>query len=210
MAAKVRRLLTAPERLRDVQLAQLRQALLPFEGEMPDVVRPVLAYIGRRTAAKAGWTFIMISAEQHDAVTEWLEANSRRPLKAVRLWSVLFTAVDRDTGEVMLTRDQLAERLRIDADDVTRLMGELESIGAIIRRREKVPGMRGPGRARYFMNPVVGTHLAGAERDKAQADAPPGPLLRLMEGGRDTGPGARTPRRARAAPDPTTAGHPAE
>ena len=58
------------------------------------------------------------------------------------------------------------------AEDISRLMGELERIGAISRRREKVAGMRGRGRAVYFMNPSVGTHLAGAARDKAQAEAP--------------------------------------
>jgi hypothetical protein len=50
-------------------------------------------------------------------------------------------------------------------------MGELESIGAISRRREKVPGMRGPGAVRYFMNPNIATHLNGKARDKAQAKA---------------------------------------
>ena len=52
-------------------------------------------------------------------------------------------------------------------------MGELATIGAISRRREKVAGMRGPGLVRYFMNPKVGTHLTGAARDKAQTDSAP-------------------------------------
>ena len=34
------------------------------------------------------------------------------------------------------------------------------------------------------MNSLVGTHLTGAARDKAQAEAPPGPLLRVMQGGK--------------------------
>ncbi|GGE97241.1 hypothetical protein GCM10011404_32960 [Sphingomonas prati] len=34
-------------------------------------------------------------------------------------------------------------------------MTELESIGAIIRRRERVAGMRGRGIVRYFINPRV-------------------------------------------------------
>lgn len=184
MAAKVRRLLSRPDRLREEQAVQLRAALLPFEHDMPGQVRELVAHIDRQTAARAGWTFIMISAEQHDAVVEWLEANSRRPMKAMRLWSLLFTCVDRDTGEVLLTRDQLAERLRMPSQDVSEIMSELEGINAIIRRRERVAGMRGPGRVRYFMNPVVGTHLAGGERDTAQAEAPPGPLLRVMQGGK--------------------------
>ena len=184
MAAKVRRLLSKSDQLRQEQAAQLRAALLPFEHDMPSQVRELVAHIDRQTAAKAGWTFIMISAEQHDAVVEWLEANSRRPMKAMRLWSLLFTAVDRDTGEVLFTRDQLAERVRVPPQDISEVMGELEGIDAIIRRRERVAGMRGPGRVRYFMNPVVGTHLAGGERDAAQAGAPPGPLLHLMQGGK--------------------------
>lgn len=184
MAAKVRRLLSKPDRLRAEQAAQLRQALAAYEGEMPHAVRELVAHIARQTASEAGWTFIMISAEQHDAVTEWLEANSRRPMKAMRLWSLLFTRVDKDTGEIMSTRDELAERVGETPDNISAIMGELEKVGAIIRHRERVPGMRGPGRVRYFMNPVVGTHLAGAERDKAQAEAPPGPLLRIMQGGK--------------------------
>lgn len=184
MAAKVRRLLSKPDRLRQEQAAQLRAALLPFEHDMPSQVRELVAHIDRQTAARAGWTFIMISAEQNRAVVCWLKANSRRPMQAMDLWSLLFTRVDRDTGEVLLTRDQLAELMGDTADNVSAIMGELEGIDAIIRRRERVAGMRGPGRVRYFMNPVVGTHLAGGERDAAQAEAPPGPLLRVMQGGK--------------------------
>ena len=50
-------------------------------------------------------------------------------------------------------------------------MGELEAIGAVYRRRE------GRG-VRYFVNPRLGTHLAGAGRDRAQAEAPPLRLVR--------------------------------
>jgi hypothetical protein len=46
-------------------------------------------------------------------------------------------------------------------------MADLESIGAIARRRERVAGMRGPGVVRYFMNPGVATNLVSHERDKA-------------------------------------------
>jgi len=180
MAAKVRRLLSRPDRLRAEQATQLRQALLPFEDEMPHAVRELVAHIAQQTAAKAGWTFIMISPEQNRAVVWWLQANSRRPMQAMGLWAVLFTAVDHDTGEIMLTRDQLAEMTRTTVQTVSAIMSELEGIDAIIRRRERVPGMRGPGRVRYFMNPVVGTHLPGGARDKAQAEAPPGPLLRVV------------------------------
>jgi hypothetical protein len=51
-------------------------------------------------------------------------------------------------------------------------MSELEKIGAISRRRERIPEMRGPGPVRYFMSPRIATHETGAARDKAQAAAP--------------------------------------
>ena len=184
MAATLHRPAFRRDQIRQEQAARLRAALLPFEDEMPDQVRDLIGYVDRKTAARNGWTFVMISPEQHDAVVEWLEANSRRPMKAMRLWALLFTALRTDTGEILLTRDEIAERLRITPEDVSSIMSELEGIDAIIRRRERVVGMRGPGRARYFMNALVGTHLTGAARDKAQAAAPAGPLLQVMQGGK--------------------------
>jgi hypothetical protein len=44
-------------------------------------------------------------------------------------------------------------------------------VGAVYRRKE------GRG-VRYYVNPLLGTHLAGAARDKAQAQAP---ALRLVQ-----------------------------
>ena len=38
------------------------------------------------------------------------------------------------------------------AETVSQIMGELESIGAISRRRDRVPGMRGQGVVRYFVS----------------------------------------------------------
>jgi hypothetical protein len=88
------------------------------------------------------------------------------------------TVLHRDTGQIMLTRDELAERLGSRLDEVSRIMHELASIGAIITRREPVSGVRGPGRAVYFMNPNVATHLPKGVRGRAQAEAP---KLRLVE-----------------------------
>ena len=184
MAAKLHRLISKPERLKAEQAELALELLRPLEGEMPGVWRELKAHIQRRTAARSGWTFIMISADQHRAVMRWIRTESARPMDAVGVWGELFSAVDQDTGEIMLTRDQIAELVGIAAQNVSAIMGELESIGAIIRRRERVAGMRGPGRVHYFMNPNVGTHLPGSLRDEAQADAPPGPLLRVMEGGK--------------------------
>lgn len=184
MAAKVHRLRSNPERLRAEQAAALRDALLPFQVEMPGAVRELVAHIDRQIAARNGWTFIMLSPDQNRAVVRWLKANSSRPMQAMEIWAEMFTALDIDTGEVMRTRDQLAAAIGATPDHVSAIMGELEACGAVIRHRERVAGMRGPGRVHYFMNPLVATHLAGGARDAAQAEAPPGPLLRVMDGGK--------------------------
>lgn len=167
------------ERLRSDQEHALRQAMLPFEDDIPgDIFRGLISQIDRASAARNKWTFIMLSPEQNHLVIEHLAANSKRPIMALRAWGLCFNHMRNDTGEILLYREELAEKLGTDAENVSRVMTELVNFGAIIRRREPRQGVRGPGMVHYFMNPKVATHLAGVERDKAQNDAP---LLRLIE-----------------------------
>src|SRR4051794_33695881 len=130
------------------------------------------------TPAASVRDFLSAAYTQNRIVVSWLLEHSSRPRKAVELWILLFEHLHRDTGEIALTREELAAEIGETADNVSRLMTELEGIGAVSRRRERVPGLRGRGRVVYFMNPNVGTHLAGAARDKAQAEAP---RLQLVE-----------------------------
>jgi hypothetical protein len=178
MAATLRRLRTKADRLRTEQAAELRQLVLDYPALPETARRQIVVAIDGQTAAENGWTFVMLGPEQNAAVARWLRQNSRYPTLALALWAELFTALHRDTGEIVLTRDELAERVDAWPDDVSSIMHELVSIGAIITRRERVAGMRGPGRAVYFMNPNVATNLTGAVRDKAQTEAP---KLRLVE-----------------------------
>jgi Crp-like helix-turn-helix domain len=173
MAAALHRLRSKPERLREEQAAALRQLVLAFPGLPEPAVGSIVAAIDRETVAENGWTFVMLSPAQNRAVVNWLLEHSSRPQKAVSLWSLLFEHLRRDTGEIMLSREQMAEQIGEAPGDVSRIMGELEQIGAISRRREKVSGMRGPGMVRYFMNPNVATHLGGKARERAQAEASP-------------------------------------
>lgn len=122
------------------------------------------------------WIFAMISPTQNFAVMEWLRQHSKRPQVAVSLWGLLLTALRPDTGEILLSRGQIAQRLGIDPDNVSRIVAELASINAL--RREK------QGRAvRYYLNPNIATHIPGPEARKAAREAA-GPLLVLMEGGK--------------------------
>ena len=179
MPAKLLRLKTKPARIQAETAAELRRMLLDFPG-LPERERGgLVAALDRLTPSEGRWPFVMISPEQNAAVVRWLQENSRYPVLAVRLWSELFTVLRRDTGEIMLTREELAERIGTSPSEVSRLMHELAKIGAIIVHREKVTGMRGRGRAVYFMNPTVATNLAGAARDRAQREA--GPLRLVTE-----------------------------
>jgi len=175
---------TKPDRLRQDQADLLRQAILPFEDQLPDAVRSLIGHIDRQTASRNKWTFVMLSPEQNAIVVDYLAQHSKRPLVAMRLWALCFKHLRTDTGEILLTREEIADKLSQRAPEISEMMSELVDFGAIIRKRQKVGGMKGPGMVHYFMNPRVATHLSGKERDEAQGQSPP--LLILMDGGKST------------------------
>lgn len=177
MAASVHRLRTRRQRLRAEQGEALRQAILGFPDLPPDAVTRVVAAVDAETASANGWTFVMLSPADNAKVVSSLIASSALPMVAVRLWSNLFVHLRHDTGEIAQSREELAEAVGVQPRDVSRIMTELEGLGAIRRELVKVPGLRGRGMVRYFMNPKVATRLAGTARDRAQAEAP---LLRLV------------------------------
>ncbi len=123
------------------------------------------------------WTFVMLSPAQNASVVRWLTENSKRPQAATLLWAHLFEVMRNDTGEILRTRQELAERIGVDRDNLSRIMTELVSINAV--RREK----RGR-EVRYFMNSTIATHLPGAEA-RAKAREADGPLLVAVQGGQD-------------------------
>ena len=77
MAAQIARLRTKADRLRSDTAAQLRQLVLDYPG-LPERARgEIIGTIDRQTASEAGWTFVMLSPEQHAAVARWLRRRSR-------------------------------------------------------------------------------------------------------------------------------------
>jgi hypothetical protein len=123
------------------------------------------------------WIFVMLSPAQNAEVIDWLQSNSKRPHKAVMVWARILEHLRLDTGEIMATRQELANRVGVDARDLSKIITELASINAIRREKE--------GRkVRYFLNPGIATHVPNpAKRKAAREEA--GPLLKLMEGGRN-------------------------
>lgn len=183
MAATVSRLRTPQDRAKEAKADQLRALLSEARGLLPEPLETkVIASLDQQSPSVSGWSFVMVSPTQNRAVIRWLSANSRSPIHAMEIWAELLANMRRDTGEVALTRDELAEAIGISADEVSRTMTELETCGAISRLRQKVPGMRGPGVVRYFVSPLVATTTTGSQRDKVQAKAPKAPTLRLVSG----------------------------
>ena len=144
MAATLHRLRTKRQRLREEQAAALRQMILDFEGLPDHAAGAIIAAIDRETAAENGWTFVMLSPAQNRAVITWLLEHSEPAAKAVALWVAPVRAPrpPHRHDPAHARRDRRAGRRA--PDNVSEIMADLESIGAISRRRERVPACAAP------------------------------------------------------------------
>lgn len=175
MSAVIRRLVSPAGKLRRDEHERARAALAAVRDEVRPEVQPcidkALVELQRQTASSERKVFVMVYPE-FSMVSEWLAANSSRKLIALRLWALILAHVDQDTGDIALTRDEIADALKVPPADVSRVMSELEQCCAINRRRVRIAGLRGAGMVRYALNPLVGTHLPGKLRDEARRAAP--------------------------------------
>lgn len=184
----VTRLKTRKDRLQEDQADLLKQALLPFaetDPVMRETVGRLYVQINRLTTPDPGTTepFVMIRPAQNRAVTLWLMENSKRPMKAVSVWTLLFDHLMPHTGQIMLTRDEIAETVAIPVNHVSQIMNELVSFGAIFSEREKVAGLRGPGMVRYYMNRHVAEVGSRATQEELALIPKPGAKLEVIKGG---------------------------
>lgn len=125
--------------------------------------------------------FVMISREQTVAVWKAIRKlpPEARPNEVMFAFNMALANVRQDTGEVMLTRDELAAEVGCRAKDVSTIMGTLERMGVIRRERRKVEGLQGPGMAIYFLNPHVAWN-GSLELRKQEASKMEQPSLRLV------------------------------
>ncbi|MDI2113960.1 replication/maintenance protein RepL [Commensalibacter nepenthis] len=174
MSAHIKRLQPKDKQEKQKLIQQLQFLLEQFP-EHENKATSLLWEIKRRNKLNDPntWTFIMISPEQNLAVVNWLTSKSKRPLNAVKLWALLFDNVHRETGQIMLTRQEIADELKIQSANVTRIMTELESINAIFKKKN------GRGVV-YYMNPNVANHYPQEIREKLQKEAK---KLKLLDGG---------------------------
>src|SRR3954462_3799521 len=162
-------------RLRTRRDAGERKGLEALRGVLQDmdgsggpsaVLGRLVEVVERELAAGRGWRFVMVEPRLYAEVVAHLAEHSRRKVTALKLWARLFEVLPPDSNEVLADRTELARLVGCEPRTVSEIMRELEEVGAVYRRKE------GRG-VRYFVNPVLGTHLSGAARDRAQAEAPP-------------------------------------
>lgn len=142
----------------------------------------LLDVVDRRSAARQRWRFVMIDPDRYQEVVRYLRTWSKRPAVALDLWATLFCHLTED-GQVVISRDELAREVGLPAREVSRIVAALARVGAMRTERSGAS-------VRYFVSPVVGTHLPEKKREDAQR------LWKLPAVGRSALP---TERRSRAA-----------
>lgn len=184
MAQVVYRLKSRRDVLRREQAEQLRQLILALGKELPE--RPVGELLGAldrvtESSGSEGWRFILLGPEEFNLVADWLDDHSKMPRLAGKVWRQLHRFIDPVTNEILRGRDELAELAGAYPQDISTVMNELVSTGAVLAERKRVAGMRGPGAVRWYLNKRIACCLPGRAREKAQADSP---SLRLVTGGK--------------------------
>jgi len=128
--------------------------------------------------------FTMLSRMQTAAIWDTIRElpSNARPNQVRHAFDLIVLNLRQDTGEILLTRDQLAERIGCAPGNVSRIMGTLEKMGVIRRERRKIEGMQGRGIAVYFINPHVAWNGSlDARKEQASKYQTP-PQLTLIEG----------------------------
>lgn len=104
----------------------------------------------------------MLKPGQNVAVVMWLGANSTHPTKAIRLWAMLLEHFQSGTGQIMLSHDEIAEKVGVTSEYVSEIMGHLVKLKVIFTEHQHLNGVQEPGRAVYFMNKHVAEVGSGA------------------------------------------------
>lgn len=168
-------------------LRQLPEALLrQLPGETRVAISRATHGLQRHSRPDEGiWPggFNMLSREQTKLAWNAIRAlpSSKRPHQVRHAFDLVLLHLRQDTGEVMLSREQIAEEIGCAPKHVSTIMGTLEQLGIIRRERERIDGMKGRGVARYFVNAHVAWNGSLEARKKEAAKSSP-PSLRLVHG----------------------------
>lgn len=191
MVARVVRLVTHPERLLAEEGLAVRRAIQALPDDVLPGYKRVLALQSidratQRAPSEKEWPggYSMISLVQigrvWDAIRE-LPARDR-PSDVRRAFDLVLLNLVPHEGRVDLTREQFAEKMGCAPGEASKALGVLVRLGVLFREVMRVPGVRGPGVAVFFINPNVAWNGDLSVR-KSEAAKRPGPLLKLMEDG---------------------------
>lgn len=182
LMGRVVRFVAAAERAEAVEAARVLSGLAALPGvDVPGSLRASLQELVSRGRSEPGsdeWPgrgFSMLGRQQFgDVWDEIMALPSRdRPVKVRDLLVLVMLNLSWCDREVLLPRDRIALKLRVSPGSVSRLMGVLERLGVVERRRDG-------RRVRYFMNAEVGWRGPLPARRDALAEQP---ALRLVGGG---------------------------
>lgn len=95
-----------------------------------------------------------------------------RPNQVRHAFDLVLLYLRQDTGEVMLTRDEIAREIGCHPRHVSTIMGTLEKLHVLSRDRRPEAGYRGRGRVVYVVNAHVAwngslelrTHVAAKQK----------------------------------------------
>lgn len=130
--------------------------------------------------------YTMLSVQQIGAIWKAIRElpPHKRPHEVRHVLDIALLNLRQDTGEIMRTRDEIAEETGCTPYNVSKAMGVLTDMGVIIKGdRRKVAGMRGPGVRAYFINPHAAWNGTLAIR-RIEAERQTPPLLSIMQGGK--------------------------
>jgi hypothetical protein len=184
--AQITRFVSRAERISRQKAEDARQTILDLE--LPQTAtETILLTIARHEGEgrPEKWAFHMLQPKQVLTIWDAIRAlpGKDRPHQVRHLFDLVLTHLEWDTGLVILTREELAERIGTNPANVSRMMGTLERIGVILRERVRLDGMRGRGIARYRINPHVAWH---GDLDTRQEQARQIPLpLTVVDGGKE-------------------------
>ena len=196
--AQIVRLTTKPQRSGQEEAAQAAEQLsllsekllkhLPGEARIAiSRATHALQKAARPDTTEGLWPggFTMLSRMQTAAIWDAIRAlpSDDRPNQVRHAFDLVLLNLRQDTGEVLLTRDQLAEEIDCAPRSVSTIMGTLEKMGVIRRERRKIEGVRGPGMAVYFINPHVAWNGSLDVRKAQAAETRPPMQLELLHGG---------------------------
>lgn len=185
----VYRLVERQQRVTRTQAAEAHAALarLDIPAHARERLRHELFRITEPDHSRSPWgPYVMLSVQQVGAIWQAIRElpPKDRPHEVRHAFDLAVLHLRQDTGEIMLTRDELAEQMKCAPAEVSKAMTVLERLGVIIKgERRKMPGLRGRGIQPYFINPHAAWNGSLANRANEAARQEP-PLLKLMQGGK--------------------------